>query len=135
MKKPSKVIAKRVASSSKSVVRNINPLDFVREYISFKKCVEEQITERNKIEAERDKVIKAIEAEKEVIMAYFNMRFKERKETIDRLFGTLDKGIKSKNNEIIDKALGGIVVVIKDNPLKDFEHFRKQFKSGDTIEI
>lgn len=135
MKKPSKVIAKRVVGSSKSVVRNINPLDFVREYISYKKCVEEQKTERNKIKAERDKVVRAIESEKEVILTYLNMIFKERKDTIDRLFKTLDKGIKSKNNNIIDQSLGGIVVIIKDNPLKDFEHFRKQFKSGDIIEI
>ena len=36
---------------------------------------------------------------------------------------------------VIDKALSGIVVIIKDNPLKDFETFQKQYQEGGIIEI
>lgn len=135
MKKPSKVIAKRVVRASKSIGKNINPFEVVREYFSYKKDIEQQKTDRKRIKAKRDIAVKAIETDKEVILAYFDMRFKERKQTLKRLFKTLDKGIASKNNEIIDKALGGIVVIIKDNPLKDFEIFRRQRIEGEIIEI
>jgi len=135
MKKPSKVIVKRVVRASKSIGKSINPLDVVREYVSYKKDIEQQKTDRKRIKAKRDIAVKAIETDKEIILAYFDMRFKERKQVLKRIFKTLDKGIASKNNEIIDKALGGIVVIIKDNPLKDFESFRKQRLEGEIIEI
>jgi len=135
MKKSSKIIAKSVARTSKSVVKNINPLDVVREYVDYRKCIEQQKTESKRIKAERDRAVKAIETEKEVILAYFDMRFKERKQALKHLFKTLDKGIVSKDNEIIDKALCGIVVIIKDNPLKDFQSFRRQRLEGEIIEI
>ena len=121
--------------AGKSVLVSVNPLEVIREYVNYRRIVEEQKTERERIVAERTRAVKAIEAEKEVILDYFERRFKERKEALSGLFNILHDGIVNKNDNAVDKALEGIVGIVKDNPLKDFETFRQARLSGKTIEI
>jgi capsid protein len=121
--------------AGKTVLVSVNPLEVIREYVNYRRIVEEQKTERERIVSERDRAVKALEAEKEVILDYFERRFKERKEALSGLFDILHQGIVNKNDNVIDKALEGIVGIVKDNPLKDFETFRQARISGKTIEI
>jgi capsid protein len=121
--------------AGKTVLVSVNPLEVIREYVNYRRIVEEQKTERERIISERDRAVKALEAEKEVILDYFERRFKERKDVLSGLFDILHQGIVNKNDNVIDKALEGIVGIVKDNPLKDFETFRQARISGKTIEI
>lgn len=130
-----KVVGKYVGGAGKIIIQNLNPLDVLREYVSYRKTVEEQKTEREKILAQRDIAIKSIESEKEVILKYFELRFSERKEALSQLFEVLHQAVESKNTAVVDSVLDGILGIIKDNPLKDFESFRRSRISGETIEI
>ena len=130
-----KVLGKSVGKAGKIIVQNINPLELAREFVVYKKIAEEQHTERKKIIAKRFIAISAIEAEKEVILTYFKHRFKERGDALKHLFEVLTDAVKQKNDNAMDKALEGIVGIVKDNPLKDFDNFRKARLEERTIEI
>lgn len=130
-----KIITKYVGDTGKVIIQDLNPLDILEEYISYRKKAEEQKTEREKILAQRDIAIKSIESEKEVILKYFELRFSERKEALSQLFEVLHQAIENKNISTADYILDGILGIIRENPLKDFESFRRSRISGEIIEI
>lgn len=43
--------------------------------------------------------------------------------------------VDEKNDKAMDAALSGILEVVKDNPLKDFETFRSSRAKGEILEI
>lgn len=128
-------LVKHLGSGGKVIVQNLNPLEIVREYVSYRKTVAEQKTERAKISAKRAVALKAIEAEKTVILAYFEHRFAERRVALDGLLETLQGAVKTKNEHAMDVALSGIVGILQDSPLKDFESFRRARDNKEIIEI
>jgi hypothetical protein len=131
----SKAVGVSLGKAGKVVVQNINPLELVREYFTYRRIADEQKTERNKIQARREAVITAIETEKDIILKYFEYRFSERADALNSFFKVLHKSFEEKNDIAMDKALEGILGIIKDNPLKDFESFRKARLENKTIEI
>ena len=128
-------LTKRVGASGKYVVGNLNPLDVVKEFVAWRKIAEEQKAERQLIIAKRDVAVCAIEAERDVILEYFRLRFSERRHALDELFRVLHKVVEDKNDTGIDAALNGILEVVKDNPLKDFEAFRASRAKREILEI
>ena len=128
-------LVKHVGTGGKYAVCNLNPLDVLKEYVAWRKIAEEQKTERQRIIAKRDVAILAIEAERDVLLEYFRLRFSERRHALDGMFRVLHKAVEDKNDTAIDSALNGIVEVVKDNPLKDFETFRGSRAKGEILEI
>lgn len=128
-------LAKYVRVGGKYVVSNTNPLDVLKEYVAWRKIAEEQKTERQRIIAKRDVAVLAIEAERDVLLEYFQLRFSERKHALDGMFKVLNKAVEDKNDTAMDAALNGILEVVKDNPLKDFETFRVSRAKGEILEI
>jgi hypothetical protein len=128
-------LAKHVGAGGEYVVRNLNPLDVLKEYVAWRKIAEEQKTERQRIFAKRDVAVLAIEAERDVLLEYFRLRFSERKHTLDGMFRVLHTAVEDKNDSAMDAALNGILEVVKDNPLKDFETFRASRAKGEILEI
>jgi len=117
-------LAKHVGTGGKYVVHNLNPLDLLKEFVAWLRIAEEQKTERQRIIAKRDVVVRAIQAERDVILEYFRLRFSERGHALDGMFRVLHKAVEDKNDTAMDAALKGILEVVTDNPLKDFETFR-----------
>lgn len=135
LKKASSSLATHVGAGGKYVVRNLNPLDVVKEYVAWRKIAEEQKTERERIIAKRDVAVLAIEAERDVLLEYFKLRFSERRHFLDNMFKMLHEAVSEKNDKALDAALNGILEVVKDNPLKDFETFRSSRAKGGILEI
>ena len=134
-KSAASTITKHLGAGGKAIVQNLNPLEVVREYVSFLKTASEQKTERARISAKRAVALRAIEAEKTVILAYFEHRFAERREALDGLFDVLQGAVTTKDNHAMDVALSGIVGILQDSPLKDFESFRRARDNKEIIEI
>jgi hypothetical protein len=104
------------------------PADAVRACIEYAKVIEAEKTKRAEIRAKRDVAVEAITAQKEIILKYFELRFAERREALTHLFVELDEGLRTKDDKLLDGALSGIVSIVKDNPLKDFEAFCQSMK-------
>lgn len=128
-------LTKQLGAGGKMVVQDLNPLEVVTEYVSLLKTASEQKTERDRIAAKRAVTLKAIKSEKKIILAYFKQRFAERRRALDGLFDTLQSAVKNKDEHTMDTALSGIVGILKDSPLKDFESFRKARENQQIIEI
>lgn len=97
------------------------------------RTLQEEETKRQVIAANREVLISRITAEKEVILAYFESRFAERRAALDEFFELLSHAMKSGDNQQLSTALAGILGVIQDNPLEDFETFRQQFDNPDHV--
>lgn len=126
-----KAITKNIGKLSKSVLRNLNPLEVLHEYFEYQKTLDEQRTTRENINAKRDIAIKSIEAQKEILLDYFNKRFSERKDSLNKFFTVLDNAIKEKDDKQLDVALAGILGILKDNPLGDFQTFKENMLMPD----
>ena len=127
-------LAKHIGGG-KVIVQNLDPLEVLREYISYRKTAEEQQTERARIAAKRDIAVRLIESEREIILEYFAQRFAERKAALNGFFDVLHTVVQEKNEHAMDTALSGILGIVKDSPLKDFETFRQARANNRVIEI
>ena len=132
---PKSPIGNMALKGGKIIVRDLNPLEVLREYVSYRNAVEEQQTERKRIAAKRDIAIGLIEAEREMILEYFAQRFTERKAALNGFFDVLHVAVQEKNDHAMDTALSGILGIVKDSPLKDFEAFRQARADNRVIEI
>jgi hypothetical protein len=108
-------------------------LAVVREFLDYLKVAQVESTKRMAIEVERDVFIQNIEAKKEVMLTYFEQRFTERREALDRLFNMLDTALARTDSEMADRSLSGILGIIQDSPLKDCETFAAAWQNPDTI--
>lgn len=97
------------------------------------RAMQEEETKRRAIIANRDILIARITAEKEAILSYFSERFAERRAALDEFFELLRHAVDSGNNNQLNAALTGILGIIQDNPLDDFETFKQQFQNPDHI--
>ena len=75
--------------------------------VSFMKSREADVTEREYIRAHRDVLVKALDNQKDCILAYFDHRFTERREALgefyDLLHSAAESGDTSQLQAIIDR--------------------------------
>ena len=128
-------LAKHAGAGGKYIVRNLNPLEVVKEYVAWRVIAEEQKTERQRIVARRDVAVLAIEAERDFLLQYFHQSFSERECALNGMFTLLHEAVKDKNDNAMDAALNSILQIVKDNPLKDFETFKVSREKGGILEI
>ena len=88
------------------------------------RAMQEEETKRRAIIANRDFLIARLTAEKDTILAYFSHRFAERRAALDEFFELLRHAVDSDDNHQLNVALAGILGIIQDNPLADFETFQ-----------
>ena len=111
----------------------LQAVDAVRACVEYAKVVQQEKTERAKIRAKRDVAVAAISAQKDVLLKYFELRFKERETALSQFFVQFNEAVKARNDRLLDIALHGILEIVKDNPLKDFAEFRKQMAKPDFM--
>jgi len=134
-KSAGRALTKVAGKTGKSIIQNINPLDALREYFEYAKATEAERTRRKEIRAKRDVAVAAIQAQRELIEIYFEHRFAERKVALSRLLDLLTHAVDKRNEAELNVALSGILGIIQDSPLKDFEAFRQARLEGQVIEI
>ena len=90
-------------------------------------------TKRQAIAANRDVLIARITANKETILAYFDHRFAERRAALDEFFELLRHATANGDHHQRNAALAGILGIIQDNVLDDFETFKQKFQDPDYV--
>lgn len=82
------------------------------------KFCEVQETKRALINAQREVMVQQIQAQKEVMLAYLDKSFDERKKNFDKLFSLVDDAMKNNNYQQLDLALRSINVLAASSPFK-----------------
>ncbi len=122
-----------VKTGGKAALMRLNPTQVIAEYLDYKRKVAEEETKREEIWAKRDVALATLSAQKELIEKYFKERFAERAAGLDNFFDLLDSAIESKSEKQVELALAGILGILKDSPLKDFEIFRESFQNENFL--
>ena len=66
--------------------------------------------------------------EQESILRYYEMRFAERKASLEELYWLLHEAVKSGNDLHLQGALYGILDIIKTDPLADYDQFVRAYQ-------
>jgi hypothetical protein len=106
-----------------------NALSALAACLEYSKTMHHEHTERERIVAQRDAALAAIAAHKEVLLAYFHERFAERRQALAGFFDLLEESARTNNETIVDRALQGIITIIRENPLRDFATFSRNMKN------
>ena len=130
-----KMLGRLAGKAGKVVIQNLNPLEVLREYCAYRKAAEEEVTRRKEIKAKREGAVAVIHAQRELIEQYFQHRFAERASALSQFFKLLEHAMDEQNAAELDAALNGILGVVKDSPLKEFEYFRTARIEVKIIEI
>lgn len=130
-----KVLTGSLSKAGKAAMRDLDPLDALRAYCELRAKTEDEQTRREEIRANRDVAVATILANKALMEEYFSQRFAERRVVLDQLFSVLSHAVDTENDGQLDRALDGILGVVKDNPLSDFAAFREARARGQILEI
>ena len=82
------------------------------------KFTEVQKTKRKEIEAKRDILVNKIQSQKEIILAYLEKSFDERKESFAKLFSIVDSAIVNNNMQQLALGLDSINKLADSSPFK-----------------
>jgi len=101
----------------------INPTECLQQivlaYTEYKKIAEQEQTKRREIDAWEQTTIAKINAQRDLLMAYFNRSFDERSENFRSLFSVVDQAIATGNSDQLALALHSITEIAKSSPFKD----------------
>ncbi|MFJ8834313.1 hypothetical protein [Micromonospora aurantiaca] len=106
---------------------------FLMAIVDVAKRVDANMTERARIEAERDKEIARISAASQGLRDYLDRVFAERRELHQGFFARLDKAIEDRDPETIRACVTGIVEVAKHSPLNDIVELRSVWADPDAV--
>lgn len=117
--------------------KNLNPLNLgeealtriVKSCLDYQKVCEQERTKREGIQAWREVNLKQINKDTEILRFCLEHTFKERRDIVDGLLKTLDKGIESDSLELINQSLNGIMAIVQIQP---FSEIKKLIDSGET---
>ena len=93
--------------------------DIVLAYTEYKIVAEQEQTKRRGIEAWEKATIAQINAQRDVLINYFDRSFDERAENFRFLFEKVDQAIADGNNDQLTLALNSITEIAKSSPFKD----------------
>ena len=111
----------------------LNPQEVIGAGVEFMKTRETEITEREWIRANYQAFLAALQAEQESLLTYFEYRFAERREALHEFYQVLHTAVETGDDHQLDAAICGILGIIKDNPLTDYEQFKRAFNDPDAI--
>ena len=111
-------------------------LVIIKAALEFLKEQDANETEREYIRAHRDLLVTALNNERDLILAYFDHRFTERRVALEQFFELMHKAVDRQNTDELQAALTGILGIIKDNPLGDLAEFRNSWENpGYSIDL
>lgn len=134
MSKQSTVAIKALASKgAESLTPTLDTFAVIRAGVEYLRIREEEQTKRTLIAAQRDALVTAIISERDLISAYLEHQFAERRATLDHLFHVLQQGMEAKDTVVIDHSLTTILGILQANPLKDIEAFRTHWRNSESV--
>lgn len=128
-----KASAKVINKGTASLMLARDSFIVITECLKYLGVREEEITRRAYIAAQRDTLVAAITAERDLITTYFAYQFTERRAALDQLFTILQQGVAEHDSTVIDRSLTGILGILQDNPLQDIEAFRTNWRNPDFV--
>lgn len=104
--------------------------------VEYMKIHEAENTRREYIRARSDALVAALNNERDVILAYFEHRFAERRSALDEFYALLRASVDSDDAARLQVALAGILGIIQNNPLGELAEFREKWANPNfTIEL
>ena len=95
--------------------------------VEYMKIHEQESTRREYIRARSDALVTALNNERDVILAYFEHRFAERRSALDEFYALLRASVESGDTARLQAALAGILGIIQNNPLGELAEFREKW--------
>lgn len=132
-KKPVVASSAMIGKGLTGVTQAVDSLAVIQACLDYLRIREEETTKRTYIAAQREVLVQAISSERELLIHYMGQRFAERKAALDQLFAILQQGVEARDHHIIDQSLGGILGILKDNPLSDLATFRAQWNQPSFV--
>ena len=111
----------------------LRPQEVLRAGAHYLTTLEEERTKREWIRANHQAFLAALTAEQETLLAYFEKRFAERRETLQEFYEVLHHAVETRNEHQLDSSIAGILGVIRENPLLDYAEFKRAFEDQDTV--
>lgn len=112
---------------------DLNAQEVINAGVEYLKTWEAEKTNREWIRANHQAFLAALQAEQEALLVYFEHRFAERREALGEFYQVLHKAVETGDDHQLDVAICGILGIVKDNPLNDFEKFRQAYNDPNSI--
>lgn len=104
---------------------DISPLSLIKDFIeadeNYKRTVEIETTKREAIQAWREVQVKELSDKRDLLEKSLSQRFSERRDTIEKMFTLLDRGIDKNDDRLIKELLNVIVSVVRQSPLANVD--------------
>lgn len=101
--------------------------EIIKAAVAYMRIHEEESTRRAYIRAQSDGLVAALNYQRDVILAYFEHRFAERRSALDEFYALLRESVDSGDTARLQVALAGILGIIQDNPLGELAEFREKW--------
>lgn len=103
----------------------------------YSRIRETEQTKREAIKAWRDVEINRSNQQIELLKIYLKESFAERRQMIDGLFDTLNRGIEMNNDTAIQMAVSGLINLVQTSPLSSLDKYIESLnnKKSQHIEI
>lgn len=116
-----------------TTLMGLNAQEVINAGVEYLKTWEAEKTNREWIRANHQAFLAALYAEQEALLVYFEHRFAERREALGEFYQVLHKAVETGDDHQLDVAIFGILGIVKDNPLNDFEKFRQTYNDPNSI--
>ena len=116
-----------------TTLAGLDPQAIINAGVEYLKTREAEKTNREWIQANYQAFLAALKAEQEALLVYFEHRFAERREALREFYQVLHKAAEIGDDHQLDVAICGILGIVKDNPLNDFEKFRETYNDPNTL--
>lgn len=101
--------------------------EIIKAAVEYMRIHEEESTRREYIRAQSDALVAALNYQRDIILAYFEHRFAERRSALDEFYALLRESVDSGDTARLQVALAGILGIIQDNPLGELAEFREKW--------
>ena len=112
---------------------SVNPQAVIQAGTEYLKTLEEERAQKEWIRANHQAFLAALKVEQETLLAYFDKRFAERRETLQEFYEVLHHAVETGNDHQLDSSIAGILGIIRENPLLDYAEFKRAFDDPDTV--
>ena len=89
--------------------------------------------EANRLAERYQEFHEKLQQEKNLVAAALEKTFGERRYTLDGMFARLDTAIAARDYRTLEQITLGIIAVLEQNPLHDFENFKKALQDPEFI--
>lgn len=121
------------AGQAAATLIGLNAQEIINAGAEYLKTREAEKTKREWIRANHQAFLAALQVEQEALLVYFEHRFAERREALGEFYQVLHKAVEAGDSHQLNAAICGILGIVKDNPLNDFEKFRQTYNDPDSI--